>query len=372
MFVVHTNGKAALGETVCQHSEVSDETIPLIPLMLRTLITTGGFRSIVLCDFLTTNYTLRRFGVDPAFLFDFGLPVLTLDTWEHGKTGTVVDVFGGQEWDIGSWIGRTAGRLIPVPIGSVDVPGAYCSLPDPLKIGRPTRRHIRSNLGVDADSKAVLFCTADWQHGAQGPNRPKVSTQLPQILAGYLARLGPNIRLIHVGPTELPIDMDGRYLWMPPMRPTDFDRLLNSVDMVLSANVSATSLGKAIALGIPVLVVRNSYSAKTVEELEAVVPGGITPGVRAWAGDCLPLYPFSMWPLGFWKFLRPLLDFNPYCSAINMVELTDDSGFLDVCRSLLFDEKSRQSNIQRQAEYTDRVRKLPGAAELIHGYLARA
>ena len=374
-FIAHTKSMPALAEACCEIAEVSDATVRYIGLLFESSLLSRKFSSIVLCDFLTTNYTLNYFGLDPARIFKFDVPMITLDTWDYNTTGAKIDVAGDGKWEIGSWIEQMPRRLVPVPIGRPVTPGAYCSLPSPLKIARHTRRHIRKNLGVNDTERAVLFCTAAWQHvqNKPTPNRlhaGRFEAAVPHLLASYLAQLEPGVRLIHVGPQALPIEMqDGRYLWMPPLTPNDFDRVLNSVDMVLSVNVSATTIGRAIVAGVPVLIVKNSYAATTVEELEAVSESPISPSVRTWLEKALPIFPFSMWPLGFWHFLKPLLEDNPYSSVTDIVELTDESAFLEAARRLLFDTAKRDQAIQRQASYVNLVKQLPTAAQLIDGYL---
>ena len=369
-FIAHSGSVPALSGTGYEVREVSEETGPLINLLFEDCLAHDNFASIILSDFLTTNYTLQAFGVDPTFLLRCQMPVITLDTWQYDLTGSVVDVVGVAQWQIGTWIEQVPRRLVPVPIGQPTASGAYRNLPSPLKITADMRHHIRRNLGVKDGEWAVLFCTAIWQQGLKHPNSLRSIAALPQLLWHYLREVDSAVRLIHVGPAALPIDpADERYLWMPAVAPDDFDRLLGSVDLVLSANIAATTIGRAIAVGVPVLVVQNSYAVATVEEAEAKAGPAVSPAVRKWLEQALPLYPFNMWPLGFREFLKPLLRDNPYCSAIDVVELMDEAGFVGTCRRLLFDAGARAAVRERQAAYVARVKQLPTAAQLIDNYL---
>jgi hypothetical protein len=76
-----------------------------------------------------------------------------------------------------------------------------------------------------------------------------------------------------------------------------------------------------------------------------------------------------VWPLGYAQFLKPLLHENPYCEAIDVVELLDEARFLRTCRNLLFDKTSRAYAKDRQAAYATQVKQLPPAADLINAYL---
>lgn len=365
-FVAHSGSVPALSGSGFDVEEVPDHALPFIPLLLEELVASEHAASVVLCDFLTTNYTLTRAGVDPMRLLDLDVPCIVMDTWQYALTGSTVDVYGADRWDIGTWIERVDRRLVPVPIGQPDAPGAYRSLPAAAPIAKSVRRHIRMNLGLADAHRAVLLCTAGWQHETPGADGQTIGRAVPELLWTYLATLDPSVRLVHVGPVALPLaDAGERYLWMPSMQPEHFIRLLNSVDLVLSVNLSATTIGAALAAGVPVLVVRNSRAIQTADAMN----GDFTPRVRTWLSGALPLYPFAVWPLGFSRFLAPLLERNPYMSAVETVDLLDDDRFAEAGRALLFDAGRRQDALARQADYVSAVRALPSAADRIASYL---
>jgi hypothetical protein len=232
------------------------------------------------------------------------------------------------------------------------------------------RHRVRENLGLAEGDSAVLFCTAGWQHGMKNPDGRRHARAVAELLWSYLAEVGPSVRLVHVGPAALPLESAGdRYLWVPSLTPLHFDHLLGGVDLFLSANISATTIGRAIAMGVPVVVVQNSYRADTAEEVERSMGANLSSRLKRWLKKALPLYPFSMWPLGYREFLKPLLQGNPYVDAMDVQELLDESGFIEACRLRLFDKTGRGEAIARQDAYATHVRKLPSAAQLIDTYL---
>ena len=86
---------------------------------------------------------------------------------------------------------------------------------------------------------------------------------------------------------------------------------------------------------------------------------------HAWLREWAPVYEFYMWPVGYFRFLQPLLRSNPYLSAISVVELLDRRGLVDALERLLFDERERARSVDRQASYVEGVRGLPSVEELI-------
>jgi hypothetical protein len=368
-FLAHSGSMAALSGAGFDVEEVPDHLGPLVELVIGEKIRNDAITSLVLCDFVTTNYMLDRCGVEPKRLLSFGLPIVALDTWEYHLTGASIDAFGGRDWNVATWIDDIGLRLVPVPIGRPASRGAYCGRPAVARPASAMRQARRAELGLSQEEVAVLFCTADWQHGIKNPDGQRMADATPPLLWDYLAQVHQSVKMIHIGPVPLPFDdPDRRYCWLPPMSPADFDLLLASVDLLLSANISATTIGRAMVLEVPVLVVQNSCTAQGAAEAKAT-RRCLSPSVRTWLAKADPIYRFSLWPLGYWQFLQPLLKGNPYRDALSVVELIDETDFVSTCRSLLFDSHERAASIERQTTYGEQVRRLPTAAHLIESYL---
>ena len=368
-FMAHSGGLSALGGSGFEVQELPDHMCPFVPFLLEETLNGMSADAIVLSDIFTAQYTLSRAGIEISSLLDFGVPVIGLDTWEYDSTGPIIDIFD-YEVPIDNWIDGLAGRLVPAPIGRPTSSGAYCALAEPSKVARSVRRHIRQNLGLTEADRAVLFCTAGWQHSLGNPAGSRLASATPELLWRYLQAVDPSVRLIHVGPERLALpSAEDRYLWMPSVPPEDFGRLLGSVDLFLSANISATTVGRAVASGVPTLVVHNSVRADTLEQVEAAVSGGLSPMVEQWLKGALPIYPFRLWPLGYWRFLEPIMRDNPYCAAIETVELLDAAQFHSACSQLLFDRPAIAAARGRQDAYVQTIRRLPSAAQLINNFL---
>ena len=166
-------------------------------------------------------------------------------------------------------------------------------------------------------------------------------------------------------------ELDGRYRWIGQMASAEFDVLLASVDLLLSANVSAMTLSKAFLVGTPSIVIQNSVDAETIDDVVEQIKF-LSPNIESWLNATLPLFPFRLWPLGYYRFLEPLLKDNPFCDACPTIELLDEEKFKRVCSDLLFNESGRQSLICSQDEYIAKVRSLPNAASVIDAILCKA
>jgi hypothetical protein len=195
---------------------------------------------------------------------------------------------------------------------------------------------------------------------------------LPLLIEEYVSRLGPDVHLVHVGPQRYKLGqkLNGRYHWLPPLPPLDFDQLVASMDVLLSMNISATTIAKAMVFDVPTLVVQNSVSGSTREEVEATMPSAPSPALGKWLDESVPLFPFVLWPIGYYRYLKPILQNNPYVRALDVAELLDEGRIQASLSSLLFDKTTRDEQAHRRTGYLSHVRSLPTGAQLVQASLA--
>jgi len=375
-FVIHRAASVLFESSGLEVDVVDDHLGGLLQLYVDHIIEATNPCSIILCDFFSNaNYLLRR-GIHPSFLWDHGIPVIALDTWDFSKTGSTIDVGRGKSEelalngrsDVMDLFGRLHGRLVPAPLSPCNRNSTvFNCLPDVTPASKQQLEVSRNKIRASGRQKHILFCTAKWQQANyRDPDSARLADALPRLLVRYVKSLGSDVQLIHVGPSRLEMlgELEGRYRWIGQMASNEFDLLLASVDLLLSANISATVLSKAFLVGTPSIVIQNSVDAATVDDVVHQI-NFLMPDIESWLKATLPLFPFRLWPLGYYRFLEPLLRNNPFCDACPTVELLDEKNFTRVCGDLLFNEDSRQSHIDCQQEYVTEVRALPSAARLI-------
>jgi hypothetical protein len=142
------------------------------------------------------------------------------------------------------------------------------------------------------------------------------------------------------------------------------------MDLFLSMNISATTIAKAMVFNVPTLVIQNSVSAGTREEAEAAMPCPPSPALLKWLDRSLPLFPFVLWPIGYYRYLKPILQDNPYVAVLDVAELLHEDRIHALLSSLLFNQAARDEQAHRQAHYLSHVRSLPTGAQLVQACLA--
>lgn len=321
--------------------------------------------SLVMCDFLTCDGLLRTFGLAGQELLEIGIPLLAIDTWGHKRNLDSIDLFVSKKIEVRPWISKVP-TIAPCPILK---PGTYqgtCGFAsNPIHISKTVRKNIRKELGLKNDEIAVLFCTAQWQQTDYADEAGDTCAQrFPELLAEYFKKLDCRLRLIHVGPKRISsfAPLGERYKWLPPLG-SRFDLILGASDILLSANISASTISKAIASQIPVVVLENSCAAKNPGDAKRWLGSRLRPTVENWLDQMAIIYPFSLWPIGFADFLKDRMFDNPYCDAIIRVEWLDEDAVLNTILTIAFENTDRSIIKAKQVQYQEQINSLPKAVE---------
>lgn len=336
--------------------------------------TVASFRpdAIVLSDYFTyCGVFPKRYGLDPWFIDRYRLPIIPIDIWEWANTDFAVDVFDGKAMTVDRRIMEMPVHLRPVPIAHLDEsPQIY---PFRLwegneRVSRRTRDHLRETFGMAKDDKMVLLAVAGWQQDKYSDdNGDRIAERVPELLVHYLRQTPPTTRFILVGKVPPALEALGdRAHVIPPCSPSRFNVLLGSVDLVLTLNLGATTLARAVLSDIPGLVLTNRFSISEKPEIDRVEAelGGMSEEVRSWLTRTLPLYPFRMWPLGFHRFLDPIVADNPYLSTFAHVELLDEPAVLAALDNVLYDREVRDGLAANRAAYLETLAAHPSTAEV--------
>lgn len=373
--LAHDSNLKLLNEWGPQCSTISPMASPLLQLYISSVLQKFPANSIILSDYLVTTLFFDRYRLDATLLTSFGLPIIAIDTWDSDRTSQKKIDLLMNEQSIRSLWPDVVQPVCPVPFLAPEQSSRhYSSLPESVVVPKKIRRHLHHTLGMHDASKAVLFCTAEWQHpnyDSTDDAARKCAAAVPVLVAEYLSRLGDNVHLVHVGPREFDLQgrLEGRYHWLPPLRPPDFDVLVASMDLMLSANISATTIARSIVSGVPVFVLQNSVRASSREEAQAAAPAPLSDALTRWLDNSLPLFPFALWPLGYHQLVTPLLANNPYMSALDSAEMLDEQRVEAGLRSLLFDPGAIADQQHRQILYLNQVKALPRGPQLIHAAL---
>jgi Family of unknown function (DUF6365) len=351
---------------------------PLVGLFIESLLIKERVTSIVLTDNLVCGEAFQRMGIGLDILGNFGIPVLAIDTWNHLETGTSVDLVDGSKWSIPAWSSAITHSIVPVPFNRPTAKNACSFLPALRKLPRRVREHVRKDLGLSQEDRLMVMCSSEWQSNPRIVAGQRLGTAVPLLLCRYFDILGSRFHLLHFAPIPSDgfSDLNDRYHWIPsspPLIREQFQAIVGSADAVISLNYSATTNNIAFALGIPVLLVKNSCEAKTFDDVAEWL--GCSPGtaVKHWINNgALPFARFRMWPLGFYEFLEPAFRDNQLLDACVEIELLNEDAFISGYNQIVFDDAWKEAFQDRSTSYVSRVTSLPRPGALIRELLGSA
>jgi hypothetical protein len=282
--------------------------------------------SVCLVDLAAVALTFGRHGLDLGKLRDPSYRLVALDLWSLDETERVFD-FGVLQQPLPEGL-LAIPHLVPVPFARPEIAGGYDAWPASRPLEPAAREAVRARLGIAAGERVVVLPSAAWQEPERQLDAASraAAVAVPPILVERVVRAGAI--LVHVGPRAW-APHGPRYRHVPQLPPSEFQDLIGAADVVLTANISATTIATALAAKVPVVVIGNT--------------GGAIP-------------PFAVWPLGLRRLLAPVLADNPLLACVRRVELADDAGFA----AALEPDPEWQTRVR---DYRARVAALPGAAE---------
>lgn len=372
------------------HTLINPQMGNLVKILVDDAVRTAMPGAIVLAEYLNYTHVMStRYRLDPWFVEGYGVPVIPIDLWELERSGFAADLCGGEELPISPRIMDMDCYLNPVPMAH-PAPESRRAVPfrvtDPADLAGPlcpggprqSRERTRCELGLAPGERLIMLATSSWQlpeAAVSRAGRRLVASRVPALLAHYLGQLPDDVRFLLAGaaPEWTRLLPAGRTLELPPCSPSRFGALLRAADLMLSLNLSAFTMVRAVLSGTPVMLITNQFAVTEPGQVGDVADqlGGMSEFARRWLAECVPLHPFRVWPMGFHRFLDSLLAGNPYLSAFTVAELLDGAAVLGGLHGLLYDQQERDRCRVRRAGYLAEIATVPDACTAMRQALSR-
>jgi Family of unknown function (DUF6365) len=357
---------------------------------------------VVLADFLNYDFCERHYGLRRADLAVFDGPIGTFDDFSWGRPGAWLDTYGFQaKYESEITLDGLSFRLRPCPLNNpveeITEPQVYpypmlddvCDVPD------RERAAVRAELGLTRDRPVVLVTGANWQRMHEAYPRVTAFVNACQLmLERVLSGLLEHADVLAIGPQLVFGDrVPAGFHPLGPVPPERFRRLIQAVDLHISNNIVSVSLHRLALRGIPSVAMINSLhkrSGRLRWELPAGGSGGSSPRASTAGGsggssprgstappaltefaqgvidDVEYLYPYRMFPVGWYQFLRSLLAGNPFSDVITQVETFDEEAALAAILPLLIAGQQRDRLAAAREKYLEALRKLPEVGSILN------
>lgn len=276
-----------------------------------------------------------------------------LDTWVSRRSGARIDLFCDVEEAVPP-VPEELLRLVPVPIGLPGDDGAVSLVaPTAVRSQQAVVRRRRS-----ARRPTILLATAPWQHQEFGRDDARaVQVAVPATIAAAV-RAVAGAQLVHVGPAPLePLDdLGGRYRFIGTVAADRMGHLLTTADAFIALTPGAITIAHALARGVPVVRVHAPLPATAVEPV---------PARHGDPGVSIAGYPFEVWPLGYARFLRPVLEVDPFAGSVAAVDARDSASVREAIGTATEPGPGRERLVVGAAALSATLERLPSPADVV-------
>lgn len=330
---------------------------------------------IVLCDFLTFDFSQPEFGITLQMLRGYDKPIISLDSYEWESGDFTLDFFSGINKQLPRMLLQLDGALRPCPLNKPVPAGgrvaSYSFLHQIQEWSNRDARQVREGLGISPDDFVIFSASAVWQS-----LRPKNKSGglfgniITELFSQYISKLDRPIHWIRVGPerqqdtTRKGLITEHNFSSLPE---SDFDRLLAASDLLMTSNVASTTLAKCIKNGKSALLLYSSIQANGPEDLSKYGDVRINDSTLRLIENAYPIQPFMMFPLGWYRFLKPVMSDNPYLDTFYKSEILDEERVMSILEELI--SKKRPELSGQREQYTSLLEGLRSPGECLEHFM---
>ena len=291
---------------------------------------------VVLSDFLNYVFCEKHYGLKEDDLSVFSGRIGAFDLYNFSLAGKKIDTYGFRSKEISKLnIDKYDFLLQPCPVNQLTQDIAPNCFRYRIFDGIPARtedeyKNARTKLGIKSSEKLIVMTGAVWQSSFKPYAQVKeMVSEVDDVITQMIQRLPQNYKIVWVGPRNKEFQEGITQIHhIKSLQPYQFEMLVDSADVFVSTNYISTSMIRAALRGIPVALLGNSFLKR---------PGEF----RSLKGhkklDRLEnisfIYPFRMFPVGWYSFLEPAVRENSFYKLTRCIEVFDDNEILEAVKS---------------------------------------
>lgn len=161
-----------------------------------------------------------------------------------------------------------------------------------------------------------------------------------------------------------------QFISLPFLDLEAYEEVLFSCDLFITDNITSASMAKALFAYVPTLCLVNSEVSMLSDgqvKLPAEWKSARLQEIMSKWLTVMPkgIYPFLTYPNGWVDELSPLLTDNPWMEAIDKSEIFDLVGTGEKIKDMLYCEEVKQSILDKQKAYIEKISQINKADEMI-------
>ena len=323
---------------------------------------------VILSDFLNYNFCEEHYGLTYEDLKLFDCPIGTFDNFDWTCQKRDMDTYGFRAAKVSNVnIDKYGFKIIPCPIANPLNKACgdkyyYSLMQNVIPYMEKSKKQVQEELGIEKDRPVVLITSAMWQETYKMyPHVKSFVEATDGVFNRLLIFLSKYAQVIQVGGKKNVSLSNIRYI--SRLAPSMFDRYAMACDLFLTRNITSTTLAKLTLSGVPTMVLSNSLRFKKGEVIEPGFP--LNPQIMKALRSMDMCYPYRMFPVGWYRFLEPMLQDNPYIDVMENAEIFDEDDVRFKIIEILKNQTVRDGFAERAKKYRDIVASLDSPAEIL-------
>lgn len=295
-------------------------------ILLRDIEDTFIPSFVVLSDFLNYAFCEKHYGLTEADLSVFSGLIGAFDLYNFSLSGRRIDTYGFRAKEISRLcIDDYDFLLQPCPVNKPVLDNSRNRFRYRIFDGIAARsyadiRSAREIVGIEPSEKLIVMTGAVWQSSFRPYTEvKKMVSAVDDVTMKMISRLPQNYKVFWVGPMHQALQEGMTQIrHIDSMPPSAFETLMDSADVFVSTNYISTSMIRAALRGTPIVLLGNSY-LKRSGELRSLTDHRESDVLK----DIHTIYPFRMFPVGWYSFLEPIVNGNSFYKLTKCVEVFD-------------------------------------------------
>jgi len=282
---------------------------------------------IILSDFLNYSFCHKHYGLTLSDLSVFSGSIGAFDLYNFASTRGKIDTYGFRAKEMSQLsLSDYAFLLQPCPVNIPALSEVNNNLRYRLFNSVSCRSEAdiarsRDSLKMKPSEKLIVMTGAVWQSSFRPyANVHKMVSAIDGVIIQMLQNLPDYVKTLWIGPrrTDMPKGMP-QIQQVDSLSQQEFESCVDGADVFISMNYISTSMIRAALRGVPVVLLGNSF-LKRAGESRYVTSRNPEPDILR---DIDDVYPFRMFPVGWYSFLEPVVNGNPFYRLTKRAEVFD-------------------------------------------------
>lgn len=322
---------------------------------------------VILSDFLNYAFADKHYGLLREDLDLFKCKIATFDNFDWKKKRRCMDTYGFVS-DIPRKVNIDdyGARIIPCPLGepSISRKGEYrFSLVDDVEVigldDKQKKKEEYITQGIIDNRPVILTSYAKWQENyAKSEKIDRFIEVSNRLFDKLMMELSKEFTVICVGGNRNTFINVPGLISVESVPPKVFDEYVEIADLYIGRNITSTSMISIAMSGTPCINIINSFGRiENKDEISCILGEDVT--------DIRNEYRYMMYPVGWYEFLKPLFDNNPYGEIIENCELFDFYNTIQKCECMLRDSEAKKIHNKKVISLRKKLKQLREPYEIV-------